>query len=43
MKMQHKDIKEVSNCCGARVEGSNGETGRCSECKEGCAVIKLKI
>ena len=29
---------EVSNCCGARVLGSNGTTGRCSECFEGCGV-----
>lgn len=29
---------EVSNCCGARVIGSNGVTGRCSDCGEGCGV-----
>lgn len=31
-------MQEVSNCCGASVWGSNGVTGRCSECKEGCGV-----
>jgi len=28
----------VSNCCGAKVWGSNGVTGRCSACGEGCGV-----
>jgi len=29
---------EVSNCCGAKVIGSNGFIGRCSDCGEGCGV-----
>ena len=40
-KWEDMEDGEVSNCCGAKVEGSNGETGRCSECKEGCGVVKL--
>jgi hypothetical protein len=34
-----KDKELVSNCCGARIDGFNGDNmGRCSECGEGCGM-----
>jgi len=30
--------EELSNCCGAKINQSNGEEGFCSDCGEHCSV-----
>lgn len=37
---QPEEKEPLSDCCGASIDGFNGEIGKCRDCKEGCGIMK---